>query len=106
MPEDNSSINSTLLRLNSTLTVFEKEELREQLKGYIIYLLLNDFNKLVQLLYQVDVNEQKLKQLIKENPQMNASVLITDLLIQRQEEKIKTRETFKSNDDIADEDKW
>ena len=106
MPEDNSSINSSLLRLNTTLTVFEKEELREQLKDSINYLLLNDFNKLVQLLYQVDVNEQKLKQLIKENPQMNASVLITDLLIQRQEEKIKTRETFKSNDDIADEDKW
>ena len=106
MPEDNSSINSSLLRLNTTLTVFEKEELREQLKDYINYLLLNDFNKLVQLLYQVDVNEQKLKQLIKENPQMDASVLITDLLIQRQEEKIKTRETFKSNDDIADEDKW
>ena len=106
MPEDNSSIDSTLMRLNTTLSVFEKEELKEQLKVYINYLLLNDFNKLVQLLYLVDVNEQKLKQLIQENPQTDAAVLITDLLIQRQEEKIRTKETFKSNNDIAEEDKW
>jgi hypothetical protein len=68
--------------------------------------LLHDFNKLVQILYKIDVNEQRLKELLQANPQTDAAVIIADLLIQRQQEKIKTKEVFNSTNDIAEEDKW
>jgi hypothetical protein len=52
------------------------------------------------------VNEQKLKELIQSNAQTDAAIIIADLLIERQEEKLKTKEAFRSNNDIAEEDKW
>lgn len=103
--KDNEHIEQ-LFNLKQQLTTVEKTEMKDQLVFYINHLLLYDFNKLVQILYRIDVSEMKLKELLQKNPGINAAVIIADLLIQRQEEKIKTKETFKSNNDIADEDKW
>lgn len=95
-----------LLNLNSQLTAIHKAELREHLILYINHLLLHDFNKLVQILYKIDVNEEKLKELLQKNPGTDAAVIIADLLILRQEGKIKAKEAFKSNNNIPEEDKW
>jgi hypothetical protein len=95
-----------LLHQHKQLTVIQKEKLRDQLVNLINHLLLNDFNKLVQVLYRIDVNEQKLKQLVQKNPETDAAVIITDLLIERQEQKMKTKISFKKDDNIPDEDKW
>ena len=91
-------IDHFLLQLNEKVSVLEKQKLREQLVFFINYLLLNDFNKLVNILYRVDINEEKLKKLLSEQPQADAAELITDLLIRRQEEKIATRRSFKSDE--------
>ena len=95
-----------LLNQNKQLTVVQKENLRDQLVNLINHLLLNDFNKLVQVLYRVDVSEQKLKELLQKNPTTDAAVIITDLLIERQEEKIKLKNSFKTNNNISDDDRW
>lgn len=95
-----------LLNLNKQLDVFQKQELKEQLISIVNSLLLHDFNKLVQILYRVDVSEQKLKELLQKNPQTDAAIIIADLLIERQEEKIKTKQSFKTDDHITDEEKW
>lgn len=95
-----------LLNLNQQLNAFQQQELKEQLISIVNYLLLHDFDKLIRILYRVDVSEQKLKELLQKNPQTDAAIIITDLLIERQEEKIKTKESFKTNDNIADEEKW
>jgi hypothetical protein len=95
-----------LLFQNEQQTIAQKEKLRDQLIEYINHLLLHDFNGLVQVLYRVDVSEQKLKELLQKNPATDAAVIITDLLIERQEEKINIKESFKTNDNIPDEDKW
>jgi hypothetical protein len=92
-----------LLHVNTGLNA---SELRKQLVVHINQLLLNDFNRLVQILYRVDVSEKKLKELLHANPQMDAPVIIADLLIDRQQQKIKTRESFCSNDNIPEEEKW
>jgi hypothetical protein len=104
--ENDESIDSLLLKINNQLSIFEKEELKSQLIFYINHLLLNDFNKLVWLLYKVDVNEEKLKMLIQESPQTDAAILISELLIQRQQEKIISKQNFKPTNDIAEEEKW
>jgi len=88
------------------LTAIQEAEMKEHLLLYISHLLLHDFNKLIQILYRVDVSEQKLKELLGANPQTDAATLIAELLIQRQEEKIKTKEAFKPDNDIPEEDKW
>ncbi|MGZ3880671.1 MAG: hypothetical protein ACXVBF_05010 [Flavisolibacter sp.] len=103
--EDNDAFGQ-LLQLRNQLTETEKEGLKQQLIVHINDLLLNDFNRLVQILYRVDVSEQKLKNLLKDNPQTDAAVIIADLLIERQDQKIKTKQSFRSNDNIASEEKW
>lgn len=95
-----------LLNLDHQLTVMQKAEMKEQLILYINHLLVHEFNKLVQIIYRIDVSEQKLKELLKANAQTDAATIIAELLIQRQEEKAKAREAFKPNNNIAEEDKW
>lgn len=98
-----------LLHLDNQLDAVQRQELKDQLIFYVNHLLLHDFNKLVQILYRVDVSERKLKELLQENPQTDAALIIADLLIKRQEEKIKIRKAFKtrpSTDNSIGEEKW
>jgi len=84
------------------------DELKEKLSAHINRLIQTDFEKLVGILYRMDINEPKLKLLLKENTNSNAGVIIANLMIERQEQKIKSRQQFSKRDDnnISDEEKW
>jgi hypothetical protein len=70
-------------------------------------LIINDFQKLVSILYRMDVSEIKLQQLLNENPGTNSALIIADLMIQRQAEKIRSRQQFSKRDEnISDDEKW
>ena len=90
----------------ATVQPKQKAAMRNQLIAFVNLLVVNDFSKLVQLLYQTDVSEPLLKQKLKEQQGTDAAIVITDLLIERQEQKIRTRQTFRSNDSIPDDEKW
>jgi len=67
----------------------------------------NDFQKLVSILYRMDVSEIKLKQMLNESPGTNAGLIIADLMIERQAEKIRSRQQFNKRDEnISDDEKW
>src|ERR1700682_1591684 len=82
------------------------EELKERLAAHISHLIQTNFQKLVSLLYRVDVSEPKLKILLKENPDADAGRIIADLIIERQLQKIKSREENKNNNIVPEDDKW
>ena len=83
------------------------EELHTRLSAHINDLIKNDFEKLVAYLYRIDVHEQKLRQLLQQHPEENAGNIIADLVIERQLQKIKTRQQFSQRDnDIEGEEKW
>jgi len=91
---------------NSELISLEKLSF-DELVDHINQLISKDFAKLVYLLYAVDVSEKKLKQLLAEHPNEDAGKLIALLILERQEQKKKSREQFKQNEqDIPEEDKW
>jgi hypothetical protein len=82
-------------------------EIHAQLSAYINKLIKNDFDKLITYLYRIDVNEQKLKSLLQQNTDVDAGNIIATLIIERQQQKIKTREQFKQRDnDFDEEEKW
>lgn len=82
-------------------------ELREKLVVFINDLINNDFEKLVFYLYRIDVNESKMKKLLDQREGENAAGLIADLIIERQLEKIKSRQQFRQRDNEIDEqEKW
>ena len=78
----------------------------EKLIAHINALINQDFEKLVFLLYRIDVNESKMRYLLDQREGENAAGLIADLIIERQLQKIKSRKESKSNSDIPDEEKW
>lgn len=91
--------------MNELVSKILKEEI-EKLAVFINDLINHDFQKLVNILYRVDVNEKKLKQLLKENPGSDAGRIIAELIIERQIQKIKSRRENKKQNDISDEEKW
>jgi hypothetical protein len=83
------------------------EEIHTQLSTYINGLIKNDFDKLITYLYRIDVNEQKLKSLLQQNQNEDAGNIIASLVIERQQQKIKTRQQFSQRDNSFDaEEKW
>jgi hypothetical protein len=82
------------------------EELKEKLAGHINHLINHDFEKLVSLLYRIDVNENKMRNVLDNKEGENAPLLIAGLIIERQLQKLKTRKESKSNNEIPDDEKW
>jgi hypothetical protein len=81
-------------------------DLQKKLNQYINHLIKNDFEKLVMLLYRIDVSEIKLKQLLQQNNKKDASEIISKLIIERQLQKIKTRNQFKQEKNNDGEERW
>ena len=84
-----------------------KQQLVEKLSVYIDDLIQNNFQKLVVILYKIDVSEKKLKQLLQESEGVNAAGIISTLIIERQREKIESRKKFSPRTgETDDEDRW
>jgi hypothetical protein len=69
-------------------------------------LILTDFQKLVNILYRLDVSESKLKQLLKENKEQDAGKIIAELIIERQIQKMKTKRSQPPPGNIDENEKW
>jgi hypothetical protein len=104
--KDKTDIEVLLLKISQPLAVGGRAALRQQLVILVNDLLVHDFEKLVVLLYRVDVSEKKLKDLLNLHPQTDAAEIIADLLLERQEEKKKSRASFKKDRDIPEDEKW
>lgn len=77
-----------------TLATYSKEKLIDYLNEFIN----QDFSKVVQLLYRIDVSEAKLKKVLHENPNEDAAGLIADLIIERIAIAKKARDSFSKAD--------
>jgi len=93
----NLEINHALLQ-----KVQDENELLNLLTKYIQEIIDSDFQYFLWLLYKIDVDEKKIKETIKKDPQ-NSSETIAKLIIERIKEKMKTREKFRNKDK---EDDW
>jgi hypothetical protein len=71
-------------------------------------LIVNDFEKLLAVLYLIDIDEDKVKQKLSENENLQAGEIIADMIINRQEQKKYWREYFKNQntENISEEEKW
>jgi hypothetical protein len=78
---------------------------QEAFQDYINHLIQTNFEKLVFLLYRIDVNETKIKSLLQQKSNSSAAV-ITQAIIERLEEKKETRKKYCSNNNLSEEEKW
>ncbi len=108
-----STINPDLVpAINQSLEISLPEstgldELREKLSAHINNLVNHDFEKLVFLLYRIDVDEARMRALLAHKEGEDAPRLIADLIIERQLQKIQSRQHFNQGDNnIDEEEKW
>lgn len=99
------SLNKQLsLQLSTDLS---DENLKERLIAVINNMIQNDFEKLVSILYRLDVSENKLKFMLKENAGEDAAKIIAALIMEREQQKMKSRRENQQRDNtISDEEKW
>lgn len=84
-----------------------ENNLAELLAEKINYLIVNDFNKLIQILYRADISEQKLKGMLAENTSEDAGKIIGALFIERQMQKIKSRrDNRRDHENISEDERW
>ena len=105
--KDQGVINEVSNELGITLKEkdypFDKQKLADKINELVD----TQFQKLVSILYRMDVSETKLKQLLSDNPGTNAGLIIADLMIERQEEKIRSHQQFSKRDEnIDDDERW
>src|SRR5436190_4363961 len=96
-----AALNNIVAGINNSLQLELKEnismdELRNLLSGHIHHLINNNFNKLVGILYRIDVSETKLRQLLEDKHAEDAGMIIADLIIERQVQKIQSRESYRA----------
>jgi|SRR5436853_394488 hypothetical protein len=84
-----------------------REELLRMLTAYINSILNLNVEKLVSLLYRLDISEKKIRECLAVNAGQDAAPLIAQLIIERQEQKIKSRQQYTRRDQsIDEEDAW
>ena len=81
-----------------------EDALETQLAEKINTLIQRDFGALVQLLYRIDVPEQKLRRMLETNDGQDAGRLIARLIMERQWQKIETRRQYRQNNGDYDAD--
>jgi hypothetical protein len=89
------------------ISLLDDPFLFREFSDFINHLIRTDFQKLVWLLYRVDVNEKYLKEVLRDNPGKDAGDMIATLILQRQAQKIKSRqENNRDENNISGEERW
>ncbi len=74
------------------------QELNEQLVPVFNELLKNNRQKVMRMLYVIDISEDKLSAMIKKHPNEKLEIIISHLVIERELQKVITRRVFSKKD--------
>lgn len=72
------------------------DELHEKLAKHLDYLLTNDFDGLISILYRIDISQEKAMAALAENAEIaSTGETLARLIIDRQLQKIETRRKYR-----------
>ena len=73
----------------------DMQEFREKLRMLINYMLDNEFEKLLNAMYRLDINEEKFKLVLSNQESPDVGLDIADLVIEREMQKVITRRKYR-----------
>ena len=76
----------------------ERPIIREKLAYLIAYLMQNNFEKLCQAMYRLDVSEKKFDEAMKQDALAEIPYAIADRVIEREMQKVRTRIMYKKGE--------
>lgn len=98
--QNNTALTTVIknLQIEDSVVAQSDADQFEVLVEFIDDLIQNDFSCLLRILYRIDISEAKLKQKLNENKEVNvrSAELIANLVIEREEEKIRSRAKYKN----------
>lgn len=100
------ALNKALAKVHASLSAPDREALLRELEAHLNWMILHRFDALVQVLYRMDVDERKLRGMLHEGSNTDAARIIADLMVERQLQKIRTRQAFRRDTDIPEDEKW
>lgn len=71
------------------------EELKERVTQRVVYMLLHEMEKLLQVLYRIDVDEKEVKKVFAQSDPKQIAPALVDLIIRREWQKAETRVKYK-----------
>ncbi|MEP7229469.1 MAG: hypothetical protein ABI691_04410 [Ginsengibacter sp.] len=103
---NDASVTYKIFSLAENIDQTNIKEVKEKLVRLINELINSDFPSLVQLLYRIDVNENKLKQNLKHHEGSDSTSLIAEMIIKRQLQKMATMNKFSGTKNQPGEESW
>ena len=73
------------------------DEFREKLQDLINYLLYHDFERLLNAMYRLDINEDKFRKALANQLSENMARDLAELVIDREMQKVLTRRKYREN---------
>ncbi len=74
------------------------KEFKIYLVQKLTFLLDNKFDSLINILYKIDVNEERLKELFRGKNQKHIPTVLADLIIERSIQKVKFRQKYRDGE--------
>jgi hypothetical protein len=71
--------------------------IRQHLINRVKQLMANDYQKFLNSLYQIDVNEKKVREIIHSKNKITVPEKLTDLIIERQLQRVKTQILYRNS---------
>lgn len=99
-------IETALAKVAEHLSIPDREALLQELEGQVDWMIAHRFDALVQVLYRMDIDENRLRHLLSTPGDTPAARIIAHLLLERQLQKLHTRRQFRQDNDIPEEEKW
>ena len=70
------------------------EELFEQIFPHIDKMIVEEYEKLLNIMYRIDLDEGKINRYLRQNPMADTSEVITDLILKRELQKVVIRKIY------------
>ncbi len=105
--DEKKEYEQSLAQIFALSTNATQKDFEALLAAQVNYLIDQDFQQLLFLLYKVDVDEKKLKRVLQEKKDENAGVLIAQLVMERQQQKLASKASFIPKvDDDEEAERW
>ncbi|MCU7692993.1 hypothetical protein ACFSPU_01945 [Haoranjiania flava] len=91
-------------QIQNTFENPDEQWLTAFLAAEINMLIHTDFQKLLHILYRLDIDENQLKQRLRDKE--DAGRLMAEMILEREKQKAISRDSFKNFSDQANAEKW
>ena len=101
---------STCQQFGVPANIADAPQLADALAAAINLMILHQYDRLIQLLYRMDISEKKLTTLLQQHSQTDAGRIIAALVIEREQQKIASRAAHQKDsgetEDVEGTERW